>query len=74
MLTGVQLRLLRQARGLMQKELAGRMNIAQQRLSILEKSKNSISDTCARKALNALKFTKKEAMKFLNNIPSPAGE
>ncbi len=73
MLTGIQLRLLRQASGLMQKELADRMDIAQQRLSKLEKRKDKISDGFSNRAFSALKFTKEEAMKFLNNIPPSAG-
>ena len=73
MFTGTQLRLLRQSRGLMQKEMADSMEIAQQRLSALEKSKRKITDHSAEKALKALKLTKEEAARFLNNRPPSAG-
>lgn len=74
MLTGIQLRLLRQTKSLMQKELADKMNIAQQRLSALEKTKKKITDHCTSKVLTALKFTKDEAIRLLNNLPPSAGE
>jgi transcriptional regulator with XRE-family HTH domain len=72
MLTGKQLRLLRQARGLMQKELADRMEIAQQRLSALEKTKRKITEQSAIKALTALSFSNEEAFLFLNTLPQSA--
>ena len=74
MLTGKQLRLLRQSSGLMQKQLADKMDIAQQRLSALEKKVNKISDSCVDKALKVLNFTREDANRFLNNLPVPARE
>ena len=73
MLKGTQLRLLRQASGLMQRELAEKMDLAQQRIAALEKMKGKITDHCTDKALAALKFTKEEAIRFLNNLPPSAG-
>lgn len=73
MLTGFQLRLLRQSRGLVQKELAVRMSIAQQRLSALEKQKNKISKEMSGKGFNALKCSENEAFQFLKNLSNLNG-
>jgi len=71
-MTGNQLRLLRQLRGLGQKALAQKMNVNQQRISALE-MENVLSVECSEKALKALKLTKDEAIQFLNNLPPYAG-
>lgn len=70
MFTGSQLQLLRQSCGLMQKELAFKMNIAQQRVSALENMEREISEKAANKALKAMQLTKGQALKFLKNTPS----
>ena len=67
MFYGSQLRTLRQARGLLQKELASKMNIAQQRLSMLEQA-TKISVGCVGKALKALQFSEEDAVKLLDNL------
>ena len=72
MLTGHQLRLLRQLRGLGQKALARKMNVSQQRISALE-MEDLLTDECSDKILRTLKLTKDEAMRYLNNLPTSAG-
>lgn len=67
MLTGEQLRLLRQARQVKQKEMARKMGISQQRYSMLEKSKR-ISDTHVEKLLSILKFTLADVEKIFATL------
>ena len=72
MLKGHQLRLLRQLRGLGQKALARKMKVNQQRISALE-MEDLLSDGCSDKVLKALKLTKDEAVRYLNNLPPSGG-
>jgi transcriptional regulator with XRE-family HTH domain len=67
MLTGEEIKMLRQVRGLFQKQLASKMGIAQQRLSALERGKET-SASCTDKVLKALKFTREEAKAILKHL------
>lgn len=62
-LTGDKLRLLRLARGMKQRELAGKMGIRQQRISVLENSPG-ISAEQTKKIFAVLKLSKPEAEKI----------
>ena len=70
MLTGEQIRLLRQARQLKQKEMARRMGISQQRYSALEKSEK-VNGEHAQKILSLLKFTVAEVESIFKTLPPP---
>lgn len=71
--TGEKLRLLRQARGMKQGELARKMGIKQQRISALENSPE-ISNEQVKKIFAALKLSKQEAEAILGvlHISRPA--
>lgn len=65
--------LLRQSRGMKQKEVARKMNISIQRYSEL-KNNNNRPDNRTIEILAALNYTPETARKFLDNIPPPRGK
>jgi len=70
MLTGEQLRFLRQARQLKQKEMARQMGISQQRYSALENNE-IINGEHVKKILVLLKFSAEDAENIFRTLPPP---
>ncbi len=73
MITGSQLRILRQIFKLTQEELSIKMNLAQQRIAALEKIEKELSPDIITNALAALHLTKDEALRILESLPLSAG-
>lgn len=69
-LSGHQLKLLRLARQVKQKNIAQFMNVSQQRYSALEKNKE-INALHAAKALAALKLSVADVERILKALPKP---
>ncbi len=71
MLTGKQVHLLRLLKGLPQKELADKINVKQQRISVIEKNHRILSHNLTKRVLAALQFSEKEAKNILKSLPPP---
>ena len=68
MFTGKQLRLLRHIRGMKQEEVAVKIDVRQQRYSVLENS-DEISEEKQNLILAALKYSKEEGKRILALLP-----
>jgi transcriptional regulator with XRE-family HTH domain len=68
MFTGKQLRLLRHIRGMKQEEVAVKIDVRQQRYSVLENS-DKISEEKQNLILAALKYSKEEGERILGLLP-----
>jgi len=71
MLTGKQVLLLRLVKGLAQKELADKINVNQQRISVIEKKTRILSKNLSKRVLTALQFSEQEAKNIINSMPPP---
>jgi transcriptional regulator with XRE-family HTH domain len=71
MITGEELRLLRQLYCMKQQQMAKALHITQQRYSVLENRDGLLPADKAEKVLAALKLSREDARRFLNNIIPP---
>ena len=71
MLTGKQVLLLRLVKGLAQKELADKINVNQQRISVIEKKTRILSKNLSKRVITALQFSEQEAKNIINSLPPP---
>ncbi len=71
-LSPAQIRMLRQSRGMGQKDAAAKMNITPQRYAQLESHKKDLPNETLLRILKALGYTMASAIKYLDAIPPHA--